>query len=299
MANANELLGLLHGFYGLGAALSPLIATTLITRAGWRWYEFYYIMTGLAAIELAVAVAAFWTASGSEFSAQHPQIAKSSQQSSAEHTEKKKRFLPKGLSQRTSSSSTLTAVRSKVTQLTALFLLLYVGIEVSVGGWIVSFMLRVRHGSAFASGLTSTGFWLGVTVGRIVLGFITPRLFKNEKRAVATYLVACIGLELLFWLIPHFLVSAVMISLLGFFIAPMFPAAMIVGTKLLPKNLHVAALGFAAALGATGACVFPFAIGAIAQAKGVQVLQPIILAMLVVDLGVWLLIPKLPKVREV
>ncbi|KAL9625268.1 MAG: hypothetical protein Q9160_000670 [Pyrenula sp. 1 TL-2023] len=299
MANANELLGLLHGFYGLGAALSPLIATTLITRAGWKWYEFYYIMAGLAAIELVATVYAFWNASGAEYRSQHPQVVGRVAESSGQHGRRRKRFLPKAVSERTSSSFTVAAVRSKVTQLTSLFLLLYVGIETSVGGWIVIFMLRVRHGSAFAAGLTSTGFWLGVTVGRIVLGFVTPRLFRNEKYAVATYLTACMVLELLFWLIPDFLVSAVMISLLGFFIGPMFPAAMIVGTKLLPKNLHVAALGFSAALGATGACIFPFAVGAIAQAKGVQVLQPIILAMLGLDLGVWLLIPKLPKVREV
>ena len=44
MANSNEVLGFLHGFYGLGALLSPLIATTLITTSGWQWFEFYYIM---------------------------------------------------------------------------------------------------------------------------------------------------------------------------------------------------------------------------------------------------------------
>ena len=44
LANANEVLGFLHGFYGLGAVLSPLVATTLMTKSGWMWYEFYYIM---------------------------------------------------------------------------------------------------------------------------------------------------------------------------------------------------------------------------------------------------------------
>ncbi|KAL9108469.1 MAG: hypothetical protein Q9227_006803 [Pyrenula ochraceoflavens] len=164
---------------------------------------------------------------------------------------------------------------------------------------VVVFMLRVRHGSPFASGLTSTGFWLGVTVGRIVLGFVTARVFRNEKQAIAAYLVVCMALELMFWLIPHFIVSAIMVSLLGFFVAPFFPAAVIAATKLLPKHLHVAGVGLAAALGATGACIFPFAIGAIASAKGVSVLQPIILAMLAVDLGIWLMIPTLPKVRSV
>ena len=44
MANSNEILGFLHGFYGIGAVLSPLVATNLITKAGWPWYAFYYIM---------------------------------------------------------------------------------------------------------------------------------------------------------------------------------------------------------------------------------------------------------------
>ncbi len=45
------------------------------------------------------------------------------------------------------------------------------GVEVSLGGWLVTFMLRVRHGEEFASGLVVTGFWLGLTFGRVLLGF--------------------------------------------------------------------------------------------------------------------------------
>lgn len=43
-------------------------------------------------------------------------------------------------------------------------------------------MTRVRHGPAFASGMTATGFWLGITMGRVVLGFVTPRI--GEKISV-------------------------------------------------------------------------------------------------------------------
>ena len=39
----------------------------------------------------------------------------------------------------------------------------------------------------------------------------------------------------------------------------------------------------------------PFAIGAIAQAKGVQTLQPIVLALLVLLLVIWLTLPRIPK----
>ena len=76
-----------------------------------------------------------------------------------------------------------TSPSARVTWLSALFLLGYVGIEVALGGWIVTFMLRIRHGQPFESGLTATGFWLGITVGRLILGFVTPRL--GEKAAIA------------------------------------------------------------------------------------------------------------------
>lgn len=100
------------------------------------------------------------------------------------------------------------------------------------------------------------------------------------------------GLELLFWLVPQFVVSAVAVSLQGFFLGPLFPAAIVAMSKLLPRHLHVGAIGFAAAFGGSGAAILPFAVGAIAQTKGVQVLQPIILALLGVITLLWLGLPR-------
>lgn len=305
MANANEILGFLHGFYGLGAALSPLIATTLVTKAGWHWYEFYYIMIGGAVIECVWMTTAFWRADGAAYRAAHARIAVPSSNgnqtspSSSDEKETTDHFLSRFLARHRARSRTAEAVTSRVTWLASFFLLVYVGIEVALGGWVVTFMRRVRHGTPFASGLTSTGFWAGITVGRVVLGFATARCFQSEKHAIATYLALSVALELLFWLVPRFVVSAVTVAFLGFFLGPMFPAAVVALSKLLPKHLHVAAVGFSAAFGSAGACVLPFAVGAIAQAKGVQVLQPIVLAMLVVALGIWVAIPKLPKARTV
>lgn len=154
-------------------------------------------------------------------------------------------------------------------------------------------MLRIRHAQPFPSGMTATGFWLGITVGRVTLGFITPRI--GEGLAVSIYLIIAMSLELIFWLVPQFIVSAVAISLIGFFIGPMFPAGIVAATKLLPRELHVAAIGFAAAVGGGGAALLPFAVGAVAQARGVQTLQPIVLALLAVLLAIWLSLPRIPK----
>jgi fucose permease len=72
----------------------------------------------------------------------------------------------------------------------------------------------------------------------------------------------------------------------------------VVMTRLLPKHLHVSAIGFAAAFGGSGGAIFPFAVGALAQAKGVQVLQPIILAILVVIWLLWCGLPRSGKKKE-
>jgi fucose permease len=186
-------------------------------------------------------------------------------------------------------SNTKEALKKPVTWICALFLLCYVGAEVSLGGWLVTFMLVVRHGAPFASGLVVTGFWLGLTFGRIVLGFITGKV--GEKPSITVYLFISMAFELCFWLIPSFVSSAIFAAWLGFFLGPLFPAAIVAATKLLPKRLHVSAIGFIAAFGGGGAALFPFAVGAIAQAKGVKVLQPIALGLLVAILGLWCLLP--------
>ncbi|PGH10096.1 hypothetical protein GX51_00363 [Blastomyces parvus] len=301
MANANELLGLLHGSYGLGALLAPTVATSLITKAGWQWYEFYYLVAGSAFLELVFLGASFWNATGAQYRETHQRNDNVSHSTMIPSDEEQQQQVSKRdiiLSKIFGNSRTAEAAKNKITWICAFFLIAYVGIEVALGGWIVTFMIRVRHASNFASGMASTGFWAGITVGRVVLGFVTPRLFKSEKHAVTVYLGATVVLELLFWLIPQFVVSAVMAAFLGFFLGPLFPAAVIAATKLLPKHLHVSAIGFAAALGASGATILPFAVGAIAQVKGVKVLQPIVLAMLIVDAGIWLCLPSLSKKKQ-
>ncbi|KAL5365058.1 major facilitator superfamily domain-containing protein [Aspergillus floccosus] len=271
MADANQMLGFLHGLYGVGAVLSPIIATSLITRAHLSWYYFYYIMIACAAVELAFCLTVFWDAK--------PTPETNSSDSS------------RGVLRRT----LFTKHSGRVTWICALFLLGYVGIEVAIGGWIVTFMMRVRHGADFASGMSATGFWLGITFGRFVLGFVTPRL--GEKLAVIIYCLLEIGFGLILWLVPNFYAGVVAVSMQGFFLGPFFPAAVVVATKLLPRAQHVSAIGFAAAFGGGGAAVLPFAVGAIAQARGVQVLQPFIIGLSGGIFLLWCGLPRMPKLR--
>lgn len=177
MANANEVLGVMHAFYGLGGVLAPLIATAMITRLGVQWYQYYYVMIAVAAVELVALVSTFWKATGKVFQEAHPKTTDS-----------------RGKSRMHEALLQMPAAR--VSWLCAVFLLCYVGVEVALGGWIVSFMIDIRHGAAFASGMTATGFWLGLTLGRVILGFVTPRL--GERLAIMVHTLIDRSLRLVF-----------------------------------------------------------------------------------------------------
>lgn len=277
MEDSSMLMGLLHAFYGLGAALAPLTATTLFTKRGWQWYEFYYVMALAAAVEFVTSVAAFWTARGT---------AQDVERSEPAHTADDERGQPKPRQK----SPTVQALGISSTWIISAYLFVYVGTEVTIGGWLITFLIDLRHTAPFSAGMVNFAYWAGLTGGRVILGFITPYL-KKQRVAVTAYLVGCIAMQLVFYTVNNFVSSAIAVTFLGFFLGPLFPEAVIAQTRILPKHLHVAAVGFACALGSAGGCTFPFITGAIAKWAGIQVLQPMVLAMLVFCLGLWLLLP--------
>lgn len=152
----------------------------------------------------------------------------------------------------------------------------------------------------------ATGFWLGVTFGRLLLGF--PAARWGEKRMVWIYTFIALCIQFVFWFVPSVPVSAVSAALIGFFIGPIFPCAVALATKVLPGHLHVSVIGFIAAFGITpgreggvmvgslGAALIPFAAGLLAQAKGVQSLMPLLVALEVGMLGIWSFVPTKSRV---
>jgi fucose permease len=141
--------------------------------------------------------------------------------------------------------------------------------------------------------MVTFGYWGGLTLGRVVIGFLIP-LFKTDKGVVTTCLAMTILMHLIFSLKSDLITSAVALPLLGFFLGPLFPEAVIMQTKLVPKSLHIAAIGFSCALGSAGGCVLPFFIGALANSRGIWILQPFVLVALLFCLALWLAVPDRP-----
>jgi len=136
-----------------------------------------------------------------------------------------------------------------------------------------------------------------MTIGRMGLSFLTARL--GEYKSVFLYLGISIVLELVFWLVPSFVVSAVAVALLGVFLGPLFPTSIVLATKLLPRDLHVGSIGFATAFGGSGGAILPFLVGVIAQRRGVESLQPMIVAILIVIGLLWVCIPIVGRKQDI
>lgn len=76
-------------------------------------------------------------------------------------------------------------------------------------------------------------------------------------------------------------------TMLGFIVGPLFPSGVVVLTRLLPKELHIAAVSFVSSLGQVGGAFLPFAIGAVVQGLGIGVFRFAILLQTILALAVW------------
>jgi fucose permease len=177
------------------------------------------------------------------------------------------------------------------TWLCAAFFLTYVGVETSISGWVVSFMLRERHASDYIAGLSSSGYWIGMAIGRLVLGFATDRM--GVRRATVLYFFFAIVFEAMFAAFSSLEASVIFMTATGFVHGPLFPSGVVVLTRLLPAELHVAAVSFVASLGQIGGAFLPFAIGAMVQGLGIGVFRFAILVEILVALLVWLAFARL------
>ncbi|KAH6610100.1 MFS permease [Trichoderma cornu-damae] len=253
LVQGSTMLGFLHGFWGAGATLAPILISRIAIKVE-NWWIFYCVTSS------------FWDDGGTGF-----------------------RREPAASSPGT-KGDTIKILKNQVTLTLSVFMALYVGSEVTIGGWLLTFMMNVRNGSPTASSLAASGFWIGITVGRFALGWITG--FVGEKVMVTLYLLSAMALELGFWFGKAFAISAVMAALVGASIGMIMPSGIRLMTQLLPPEKHIVSVGFATAFAVSGSAVFPFAAGALAEAYGVQVLQPVALTLFGLQLLLWLFISR-------
>ena len=186
----------------------------------------------------------------------------------------------------------MLALHQRVVWLAALFLLFYVGTEVSLGSWSFSFLTEERHGEILFSGWAVSGYWIGLTLGRLLLGKVALRI--GNRRLIEACLIGVVVGMLLVWFVPQMGVSAFALCLTGFSLGPIFPTTIALMSDTVPSRILSSAIGFLASLGSMGGALLPWIAGNLAQHFGLWTLLPYVIVLTAIMLILWVIIQTRP-----
>ncbi|KAJ7485280.1 major facilitator superfamily domain-containing protein [Mycena latifolia] len=268
--NSELYMGMLHASYGAGALTSPIVATQFAQLHNWSFH--YLVSLGLAILNVISLTLTF-----------------------------RFRNLDESLSLvgevtgevNTSDHSNFRQILSlKTVNLLAIFTLVYVGLEVTIGGWITTYIIDVRGGGP-SSGYISSGFFGGMMVGRLALLWLNKKI--GEHRVLYLYAFIAIGLEFVVWFVPSLIGGAVAVSLIGVVLGPIYPIIMNCAGRIVPRRLLSGSIGWIAGFGQAGSAILPFITGAIASKTGIRALQPLLISMMAIFPILWALVPISPR----
>jgi hypothetical protein len=221
--------------YGLGAFVVPLVATQFARRTAemeGRWNYHYLVSLGVALVNTAGLVWVFrgkreevlfqeqgFTPVGGEgeekieIDAGHLD----SDHADGNHNQEDDNDLtavdePSSAPGLGSHVKFKRILSSPFIHLVAAFSLLYVGIEVTIGGWAVTFIVEARGGGD-DSGYVSSGFFGGLMVGRIVQ--IGVGRFVSEHRIVYVYTGIALALEIVSFIVALLLILPLLLDVVS------------------------------------------------------------------------------------
>jgi fucose permease len=258
-----SLLNSLHAFYGAGALFGPVVAAAILAmNLGWNSV---YLTWTLLSLPLLLGFAIV-------FNHQLPVAS----------TRKE---------EETATGNVLTAaLRLPVVWWASLFLLLYVGIEVSLGNWSYSFLVEGRHQKVLLSSLTVSGYWLGLTLGRFTLSNIAERLGIGNVGLIYSCMAGIVIGVLIIWLFPFEVAAAIGFCFIGYSLGPIYPTTVALMPDLVPSRLVSSAIGFLVSMSILGIAVFPWLAGILAQSIGIWSLLPFTIVLTVSMLLFWWII---------
>ncbi|KAJ3778318.1 MFS general substrate transporter [Lentinula raphanica] len=265
--NVNGKVALSQASYGAGALVAPIVATQFSVTQHWSFH--YLVSLGMVTTNAFLTSAIFRLQSKEDCRAQ---------------------IGLEPLESDTSERSPFRQILSlKSVHTLAAFIFLYVGTEVTIGGWTVTYIIQQRDAGP-SSGYIASGFWGGILLGRIILIPFNNRI--GDRLVMLIYILLAVGLEIVVWLVPSLIGNAVAVALVGLFFGPMFPVALSASRKVIPRWIYTGAIGWITGFGQAGSAALPFLTGALADAVGISSLQPLLVGMMSTMIALWLLVPR-------
>lgn len=162
---------------------------------------------------------------------------------------------------------------NKVVWAAGLALLFYIGLEVSMGSWITTYMKSIGASDEKASGVLSA-FWIALMAGRLAASQIVQPGMESNLIALAA-VVATASILMMIRVRSHAL-ATLAIVIVGLCLAPMFPTIVGLTFRHFAPELHGgidlrgSVFGSIFAIGLVGGTVIPAWIGSYSQGKSIQ-----------------------------
>lgn len=186
-----------------------------------------------------------------------------------------------------SGRSVLQLLRRREFDLVVLGFLCYLGAEITITGWISSFLTKVQQAPAVLAGLGLSLFWTGMGLGRMLVAAVLA-----QRLSAPRILVLAMGGGAAAILAASFAhgvtASLVLFAVTGVFFAAGAPTLSGFLATLFP-GLSGPAMSLYYSLGQIGAIIFPALAGVIAASLGFRVglSMPALLSLGVVVVALW------------
>lgn len=252
----------LHACYGVGVTLGPIIMTFALTQLNsWR---LGYITVGVFQLGLAVC-----------FALTLPMWDQKTGTAPADE--------PKRLTDyRTPLGETLRQPR---VWLSALLFYGYVGGEAALGAWTYTLLTESRGIAPEAAGLWAGSYWATFTVGRVVAGLFAKRVGVDALMQ-GSLLGAILGTLLLWWN-PAEVANLAAVALIGFSIAPIFPALMSGTSQRVGAHYAANTIGLQMVATGLGSASISALMGVLARRISLEVIPVCMAGLFLVVLGLY------------
>ena len=269
LSGRQRLLNLLHGAYGVGTAIGPLVVTAAILTRTWR---FAYLVL----LVLDLVIAGSWLQHrrrNGAAAAPTRQAQATARQLATEWSRRRYRWV--------------------VAAGLGLFFV-YTGLEVAAGQWEASFCRGHLDLSATATGLATFGYWGSLTAVRIAIALfprpVPPRAVVRWGSALAVIAAAVI------WWQPGTAVTVLSFAVLGGALAGVFPALVTLTPIRIGERQAQHVIAWQVGAAAAGGAGISALIGLLIGATSLAILGPSLTVLAVLVVGAELILTRLAPV---
>lgn len=231
----------LHCFWGIGTIISPFIMGYALTKESW---ELGYRLVGF--IQLGIAILLLVTLPVWKVNEIH-------------RDEEKKNV------------GILSALKIKGVPFLLLGFLCYCAAEATTMGWASTYFVEVKGVSPSEAASFASLFYIGITSGRFVGGFVTEKL--GDKRSIfAGFGILLLGIMLLTLPIDSYIASIVAFVVIGFGCGPIYPSIIHSTPDNFGKENSGAIIGIQMASAYVGSTFMPPLFGLLGNALSFKIL---------------------------